>query len=167
MTDKVKLERRNFLKQAAGTLGASAQMTRWPLSESPQSENSRQTAAPSAGGSVHFPRQFRDRQLKMLSFRLGDVAASSIGSSGSRPAIWIGRDLESPLAGALTSHHAERSRGVVFNNLSGFLPPLCIYRFCRSSWRCTRTMLDNYRDAERFRLRPDRLTAKACCSPDN
>jgi len=33
---------------------------------------------------------------------------------GARPAIWIGHDLGSPVVGALASHHAERSRGVVF-----------------------------------------------------
>jgi pimeloyl-ACP methyl ester carboxylesterase len=33
---------------------------------------------------------------------------------GAHPAIWVGHDLGSPVAGALTAHHAERSRGVVF-----------------------------------------------------
>ncbi|HEY3840106.1 MAG TPA: alpha/beta hydrolase, partial [Bryobacteraceae bacterium] len=33
---------------------------------------------------------------------------------GGSPAIWIGHDLGSPVAGALAAHHAERSRGVVF-----------------------------------------------------
>jgi pimeloyl-ACP methyl ester carboxylesterase len=33
---------------------------------------------------------------------------------GARPAIWVGHDLGSPVAGALAAHHAERSRGVVF-----------------------------------------------------
>jgi pimeloyl-ACP methyl ester carboxylesterase len=33
---------------------------------------------------------------------------------GASPAIWVGHDLGSPVAGALAAHHAERSRGVVF-----------------------------------------------------
>ena len=33
---------------------------------------------------------------------------------GARPAIWIGHDLGSPVAGAVAAHHAKRSRGVVF-----------------------------------------------------
>ena len=32
---------------------------------------------------------------------------------GAQPAIWIGHDLGSPVAGALASHYPERSRGVV------------------------------------------------------
>jgi pimeloyl-ACP methyl ester carboxylesterase len=33
---------------------------------------------------------------------------------GARPAIWVGHDLGSPVAGALAAHHPKRSRGVVF-----------------------------------------------------
>lgn len=33
---------------------------------------------------------------------------------GARAAIWIGHDLGSPVIGALTAHHPQRSRGVVF-----------------------------------------------------
>jgi pimeloyl-ACP methyl ester carboxylesterase len=33
---------------------------------------------------------------------------------GASPAIWIGHDLGSPVAGALTAHHPTRCRGVVF-----------------------------------------------------
>jgi pimeloyl-ACP methyl ester carboxylesterase len=29
---------------------------------------------------------------------------------GARPAIWVGHDLGSPVAGALAAHHANRSR---------------------------------------------------------
>ena len=32
---------------------------------------------------------------------------------GAHPAIWVGHDLGSPVVGALTAHHPERSRGVV------------------------------------------------------
>jgi pimeloyl-ACP methyl ester carboxylesterase len=40
---------------------------------------------------------------------------------GARPAIWIGHDLGSPVAGALAAHHAERSRGVVLTSVP-YLP---------------------------------------------
>ena len=33
---------------------------------------------------------------------------------GASPAIWVGHDLGSPVAGALAAHHAKRSRAVVF-----------------------------------------------------
>ena len=33
---------------------------------------------------------------------------------GARPAIWVGHDLGSPVAGALAAHHPKRCRGVVF-----------------------------------------------------
>jgi pimeloyl-ACP methyl ester carboxylesterase len=36
---------------------------------------------------------------------------------GAQPAIWIGHDLGSPVAGALAAHHAKRSRGVVFTSV--------------------------------------------------
>ena len=32
---------------------------------------------------------------------------------GARPAIWVGHDLGSPVAGLLAAHHPERSRGLV------------------------------------------------------
>jgi pimeloyl-ACP methyl ester carboxylesterase len=32
---------------------------------------------------------------------------------GAKPAIWVGHDLGSPVAGAMAAHHAERCRGVV------------------------------------------------------
>jgi pimeloyl-ACP methyl ester carboxylesterase len=37
---------------------------------------------------------------------------------GGRPAIWVGHDLGSPVAGALAAHHAKRSRGVVLTSVS-------------------------------------------------
>ena len=36
---------------------------------------------------------------------------------GTRPAIWVGHDLGSPVAGALAAHHAKRSRGVVLTSV--------------------------------------------------
>ncbi len=39
---------------------------------------------------------------------------------GARPAIWVGHDWGSPVAGALAAHHPERSRGVVLISLPYF-----------------------------------------------
>jgi len=39
---------------------------------------------------------------------------------GARPAIWVGHDLGSPVAGALAAHHPERSRGVVLVSVPYF-----------------------------------------------
>jgi pimeloyl-ACP methyl ester carboxylesterase len=39
---------------------------------------------------------------------------------GGRPAIWVGHDLGSPVAGALSAHHPERSRGVVLVSVPYF-----------------------------------------------
>lgn len=39
---------------------------------------------------------------------------------GGRPAIWVGHDLGSPVAGALAVHHAKRSRGVVLVSVPYF-----------------------------------------------
>jgi pimeloyl-ACP methyl ester carboxylesterase len=36
---------------------------------------------------------------------------------GAPPAVWVGHDLGSPVAGALAAHHAKRSRGVVFTSV--------------------------------------------------
>src|SRR5215469_7001851 len=84
MTDKTKLDRREFLKNAAGAVGGSAQIARWPVSGISQSENAKREKSASLTGesSLRYPRQFRDRQLKMISFPLGGVAAGSIGLGG-------------------------------------------------------------------------------------
>ena len=39
---------------------------------------------------------------------------------GARPAIWVGHDWGSPVAGALASHHGRRSRGVVLMSVPYF-----------------------------------------------
>jgi pimeloyl-ACP methyl ester carboxylesterase len=36
---------------------------------------------------------------------------------GARPAIWVGHDLGSPVAGALAAHHTKRCSGVVFTSV--------------------------------------------------
>ena len=37
-----------------------------------------------------------------------------------RPAVWVGHDLGSPVAGALAAHHPARSRGVVLVSVPYF-----------------------------------------------
>jgi uncharacterized protein (DUF608 family) len=61
MTGKPSLDRRDFIKTAAGAIGAVTQ---------------------TAVEDVNYPRHFRERQLKMISFPLGGVAAGSIGLGG-------------------------------------------------------------------------------------
>lgn len=82
MADKFRLDRRDFLKNAAGAVGASTQIAQWPLLKAGQKENGRQVAAAEDASEISFPRQFRGRQLKMISFPLGGVAAGSIGLGG-------------------------------------------------------------------------------------
>ncbi len=84
MTDKFKLDRRDFLRHAAGAVGASTQISQWPMLEMPQSEGAKgkQAAVYKPEEDIHYPRQFRGRQLRMISFPLGGVAAGSIGLGG-------------------------------------------------------------------------------------
>lgn len=81
MIDKLKLDRRDFLKQAAGVVGTAMQGDPWTR---------RATAQDSPGGQqrsqpiddINYPRRFSGRQLRMISFPLGGVAAGSIGLGG-------------------------------------------------------------------------------------
>lgn len=81
--DKLKLDRRDFLKQATGVVGVATQAGVWPMASASQSDrrSSEQREAHSAQ-EVSYPRQFSGRQLKMISFPLGGVAAGSIGLGG-------------------------------------------------------------------------------------
>ncbi len=50
-------------------------------------------------------------------YALKEIAADMVelhDHLGGSSAIWVGHDLGSPVVGALSAHHAERSRGVVF-----------------------------------------------------
>ena len=80
--DKLKLDRRSFLRHAAGVVGAATQPVHWP--ESGEAENGGtdegQSELPVEG--IAYPRKFHGRQLKMISFPLGGVAAGSIGLGG-------------------------------------------------------------------------------------
>ena len=81
MTKKIRLDRRNFLKQAAGALGAATLAERAPASALNADPIPGKEAAPRIED-AGFPRQFRGRQLRMISFPLGGVAAGSIGLGG-------------------------------------------------------------------------------------
>ena len=139
MTKKSSLSRRNFLKTAAGAVGATQVP---PLHALAQEQH--------AGGSldravkyVDYPRRFRGRQLQMISFPLGGVAAGSIGlggrgqlynweifnrpNKGFRPAyafpsIWAQSGNDKPVARILESHLLppyEGQDGLGSNNAPG------------------------------------------------
>jgi uncharacterized protein (DUF608 family) len=81
MTGKMRVDRRDFLKQAAGAVGAAALPDGKHAAasarelESKTRESREETAA-------SYPRRFRGDQLKMISFPLGGVGAGSIGLGG-------------------------------------------------------------------------------------
>jgi non-lysosomal glucosylceramidase len=79
--DKNRLDRRDFLKQAAGALGAATQSGHWTSSAPAQEAQGKEGDSPSPE-KPSYPRQFRDNQLRMISFPLGGVAAGSIGLGG-------------------------------------------------------------------------------------
>jgi uncharacterized protein (DUF608 family) len=81
MTDKLKLDRRNFLKQAAGAVGAATQAENWRSLAQAETLHEGQ-ARRQAHEDVSYPRRFRGRQLRMISFPLGGVAAGSLGLGG-------------------------------------------------------------------------------------
>jgi non-lysosomal glucosylceramidase len=123
MAGKLRVDRRDFLKQSAGALGAAtlpeSRHALVPAGES-QSEKERPRIDPDVG----YPRRFRGEQLRMISFPLGGVAAGSIGLGGrgqlvnweifnrpnkgfrppySFPSIWAQSGTERPVARVLES----------------------------------------------------------------
>jgi non-lysosomal glucosylceramidase len=82
------LPRRQFLKQAAVTLGAVTPVGRWPDRAEPEQAANREHSQPGATDSEHgvtdvsFPRIFRGSKLKMISFPLGGVGAGCLGLGG-------------------------------------------------------------------------------------
>ena len=81
MAGKYRIGRRDFLKQAAGAIGATTQIPPWAaLAEAePQNVNQHPRAAAEP---ISFPRVFAGEQLKMLAFPLGGVAAGSLALGG-------------------------------------------------------------------------------------
>jgi non-lysosomal glucosylceramidase len=81
MTSSFKAGRRDFLKQAAATLGAAAQVGEWPV----EAEKTGTTSRPEEDAHIReqeYPRRFEGRQLRMIAFPLGGVAAGSISLGG-------------------------------------------------------------------------------------
>src|SRR5215475_115217 len=83
MVDKYRSHRCDFLKHAAGALGAATQVEHWPAFGAMRSPRDGEKLTPTPEpGEIRFPRQFQGPQLKMISFPLGGVAAGSIGLGG-------------------------------------------------------------------------------------
>jgi uncharacterized protein (DUF608 family) len=81
MAKKLLLDRRNFLKQAAGAVGAATLAEHGPvLAAGEESHSGEAQLQPVRDRS--YPRRFRGRQLRTISFPLGGVAAGSIGLGG-------------------------------------------------------------------------------------
>ncbi len=124
MSEKPGLDRRDFLKRAAGAVGAVTQVDHWPpLAPGPDSATENERTQPASD--VNYPRRFKGRQLKMISFPLGGVAAGSIGLGGrgqlidweifnrpnkgfhpsyAFPSIWAQAGNDKPVAHVLESH---------------------------------------------------------------
>src|SRR5579863_10105815 len=123
MNDKLRLDRRDFLRHAAGAVGAATQTELW-AAPSPR-EGTQQADDPEhASADLNYPRRFTGRQLRMISFPLGGVAAGSIGLGGrgqlinweifnrpnkgyrpsySFPSIWVQSGGDKPVARVLES----------------------------------------------------------------
>lgn len=78
--------RRKFLKQAAGAVGAAAQIGVWPAAAENDTKTEAQGRGKAQKGSetqaASFPRIFSGRALKTIAFPLGGVAAGSLSLGG-------------------------------------------------------------------------------------
>lgn len=117
------LDRRDFLKRAAGAVGAATQLPN--LSAEARATVSGTTTPPATNyRGMGYPRRFQGPQLKMISFPLGGVAAGSIGLGGrgqlinweifnrpnkghrplyAFPAVWVQAASDKPIARVLES----------------------------------------------------------------
>lgn len=84
------LDRRDFLKQTAGAIGAATQSGQWNAraADQPASDTEQHALAPhteeiaSTSHGFAFPRKFEGGQLHMIAFPLGGVAAGSVSLGG-------------------------------------------------------------------------------------
>ncbi|MGA2167681.1 MAG: twin-arginine translocation signal domain-containing protein, partial [Terracidiphilus sp.] len=67
MTENLRLDRRDFLKQAAGAVGAATQAEHWTALAAGQESHGGEERS-QAGEDLSYPRRFRGRQLRMISF---------------------------------------------------------------------------------------------------
>ncbi len=136
MTDKPSFNRRDFLKTSVGAVGAVSQVAGWnALGQEDEHRPGGQTPG--------FPRVFTGRQLQMIAFPLGGVAAGSIGLGGRGqltnweifnrpnkgfrppyvfPSIWAQTGNEHPVARVLESRILppyEGQDGLGSNNVPG------------------------------------------------
>src|ERR1700689_808297 len=139
MGNEFKVGRRGFIKQAAGAIGAGTQLGRWPdLTGSADRQG-----VTSGTKEVAYPRRFTGRQLKMIAFPLGGVAAGSLSLGGrgqlrdweifnrpnkgfspayALPAIWIQTGNSKPIARVLEARILppyEGQDGLGSNNSPG------------------------------------------------
>ncbi len=142
MAEKPGLDRRDFLKRAAGAVGAATQVDGW--AEPPQAtESNGREGRSQAEPDLSYPRRFRGQQLRMISFPLGGVAAGSIGLGGrgqltdweifnrpnkgfrppyAFPSIWVRAGAGEPVARVLESQILppyEGQDGLGANNVPG------------------------------------------------
>lgn len=142
MKEGKRIGRRTFLKGAAGTLGAAAQLQGWPmLAETQTPSGPESKIAPESD--ITYPRVFHGPALKMISFPLGGVAAGSIGLGGrgqlrdweifnrpskgfsppyAFPAIWVQSGNAQPIARVLEARILppyEGQNGLGSNNAPG------------------------------------------------
>ncbi len=75
------LDRRNFLKQAAGAMGAVTQVDHWAASVADPS-TPKEEAGTAAQRSQFTSRKFTGEHLRMIAFPLGGVAAGSVSLGG-------------------------------------------------------------------------------------
>lgn len=152
MSDKGNLPRRQFLKQAAAVVGAAAPVGSFGATLASPVFAEQQTKSKVHAGSAHdthtpveisYPRVFRGRQLKMIAFPLGGVAAGSLSLGGrgqlrdweifnrpnkgfspsyAFPAIWVQSGVQKPIAHVLESRILppyEGQDGLGSNNSPG------------------------------------------------
>lgn len=125
MADRIRMDRRDFIKKAAGVVGTAAQAANaLPRDSAPTCTEAGNRYADAPGDPVGYPRIFRGSALRMIAFPLGGVAAGSIALGGrgqlrdweifnrpnkgyrpsyAFPSIWVQSGSDEPVARVLES----------------------------------------------------------------